>query len=315
MVCLIEEIIAHIESASNFAIVMHDNPDADAIGSAIALELLLQQQQKTVDIVTQTKVNRMFEPFMPNKTGKIWIPHDKYDVVFVIDCSSEERICYDYGVFEGINIVIDHHIFSKPYGDIYWCEDVMATAVLIYKLAQHLPLATITSDIATALYLGIVGDSCNFTNYGVDADLLYMAATLVQHGADIHKVNEVDRYTKNMFDLHHEMWNKVIYDCGILCIYTTKQQMENHKTTSFDLSCLIDMYKKIKDVKIAILFVFSNNKCYLKARSDSIDVGSIMRRMGGGGHKNAAGAVCYVDSEYSFINHTVKEIKEFLRET
>ena len=40
------QIIEQINDASNIAIIMHDNPDADAIGSAIALEEILKQLNK-----------------------------------------------------------------------------------------------------------------------------------------------------------------------------------------------------------------------------------------------------------------------------
>ena len=51
-----QEIIQSIIGVNNIAIVMHDNPDSDAIGSAIALENALKQMNKQVTIITQNKI-------------------------------------------------------------------------------------------------------------------------------------------------------------------------------------------------------------------------------------------------------------------
>ena len=51
-----QEIIQSIIDVNNIAIVMHDNPDSDAIGSAIALENALKQMNKQVTIITQNKI-------------------------------------------------------------------------------------------------------------------------------------------------------------------------------------------------------------------------------------------------------------------
>ena len=55
-----QEIIQSIIDVNNIAIVMHDNPDSDAIGSAIALENALKQMNKQVTIITQNKIKKKY---------------------------------------------------------------------------------------------------------------------------------------------------------------------------------------------------------------------------------------------------------------
>ena len=132
-----QEIIQSIIGVNNIAIVMHDNPDSDAIGSAIALENALKQMNKQVTIITQNKIKKKYlDVFGKNRVNKINIPNDFFDILFVLDCSEECRINLDIRDYSNKIIVIDHHNGFEPYGDIYWCEDVIANSMLIYKLIK-----------------------------------------------------------------------------------------------------------------------------------------------------------------------------------
>ena len=71
---------------NNFAIITHNNPDADAVGSSIFLEQMLINLNKTVDYIIQSKISPEFEPIVrKNRINKIFVPrYKKYDVVFIL---------------------------------------------------------------------------------------------------------------------------------------------------------------------------------------------------------------------------------------
>ena len=103
-----QEIIQSIIGVNNIAIVMHDNPDSDAIGSAIALENALKQMNKQVTIITQNKIKKKYlDVFGKNRVNKINIPNDFFDILFVLDCSEECRINLDIRGYSNKIIVID----------------------------------------------------------------------------------------------------------------------------------------------------------------------------------------------------------------
>lgn len=315
----IKKIVAKIEEKEicSVGIVMHDNPDSDAIGSAIALENVLKQLQKKVTIITQNKVNKTYSTILgKGRTNKINVPSTKFDVLFILDCSEPERINVDCNELGQYCIVIDHHIGFNQYGNIYWCEDVVATAILIYRLVLYMIESGINIKlneiIATALYMAIRGDTFNFRNPGVTANTHFVVAELLEHGADLEKVNEIERYQRSLLRLQQDVWNNMMYDSvyKIMYVLVTKRQIEDNKSSYREASCIVDMMKLVKDVDIAILFLANGKDVYIKTRSNiDVNLAKVMEEVGGGGHKNAAGAHCYTDSSYSLMNAVVQKIK------
>ena len=68
--------------------------------------------------------------------------------------------------------------------------------------------------------------------------------------------------------------------------------------------------RNFKDVDVAILFIRNNRNVYVKIRSRNIDVANIMKEFGGGGHKYAAGGMCYSDSEFWLMNNIMTRVKQ-----
>lgn len=311
-----QEIIQSIIDVNNIAIVMHDNPDSDAIGSAIALENALKQMNKQVTIITQNKIKKKYlDVFGKNRVNKINIPNDFFDILFVLDCSEECRINLDIRDYSNKIIVIDHHNGFEPYGDIYWCEDVIANSMLIYKLIKMMMdvglNVLLNSKIATALYMGIRSDSFNFRNPNVTPETHEICSELLKYNADTEYINELEKYSRGILKLEIFAFNSLLYDEHYKIIYTiiTKDMIDSTHSTFEDASQIIDVLKLIKNVDVALLFISAKGKIYIKARSTKYNVSKVMKQFGGGGHKLAAGAVCFSDSSYSLMNSVVKAMR------
>jgi len=311
-----QEIIQSIIDVNNIAIVMHDNPDSDAIGSAIALENALKQMNKQVTIITQNKIKKKYlDVFGKNRVNKINIPNDFFDILFVLDCSEECRINLDIRDYSNKIIVIDHHNGFEPYGDIYWCEDVIANSMLIYKLIKMMMdvglNVLLNSKIATALYMGIRSDSFNFRNPNVTPETHEICSELLKYNADTEYINELEKYSRGILKLEIFAFNSLLYDEHYKIIYTiiTKDMIDSTHSTFEDASQIIDVLKLIKNVDVALLFISAKGKIYIKARSTKYNVSKVMKQFGGGGHKLAAGAVCCSDSSYSLMNSVVKAMR------
>ena len=311
-----QEIIQSIIDVNNIAIVMHDNPDSDAIGSAIALENALKQMNKQVTIITQNKIKKKYlDVFGKNRVNKINIPNDFFDILFVLDCSEECRINLDIRDYSNKIIVIDHHSGFEPYGDIYWCEDVIANSMLIYKLIKMMMdvglNVLLNSKIATALYMGIRSDSFNFRNPNVTPETHEICSELLKYNADTEYINELEKYSRGILKLEIFAFNSLLYDEHYKIIYTiiTKDMIDSTHSTFEDASQIIDVLKLIKNVDVALLFISAKGKIYIKARSTKYNVSKVMKQFGGGGHKLAAGAVCCSDSSYSLMNSVVKAMR------
>ena len=121
------------------AIAMHNSPDGDAIGSAVALEKSLLKLGKKVDIIMQNKISSSYAKIIgENRVNKLYTPHENkvYDVVILVDCADPDRtvdgIC-DMGRFL---ICIDHHYGCPAFGDLYLYERAASAGMIVYKIVK-----------------------------------------------------------------------------------------------------------------------------------------------------------------------------------
>jgi len=313
-----KKIIQSIIGANDIAIVMHNNPDSDAIGSAIALENVLKQLNKQVTIITQNKIKKKYsEIFGSNRVNKVFIPNEYFDILFVVDCSDESRISINTKEFSDNVIVIDHHEGFSPYGNIYWCENVIANSMLIFKLIKMMIKTGLNvlfnENIATALYMGIRGDSFNFRNPNVTSTTFEVCAELLKYHVKCDLVNEIEKCSMGILRLEKLVWDSLLYDerYKILYVLITQDMLNYARATYEDASQIIDVMKLIKNVDVAIVFISSRKNVYIKTRSTKYNIAKVMQQYGGGGHRLAAGAVCYNDStSYALMNAVIKSIKE-----
>jgi phosphoesterase RecJ-like protein len=147
---------------------------------------------------------------------------------------------------------------------------------------------------------------------GVDANTHFVVAKLLEQGANVETVNEIERYQRSLFKLQQDVWNNMMYDSvyKIMYVLITRHQIEDNKSSYKEASYIVDIMKLVKDVDVAILFLANGKNVYIKARSNTnVNIAKVMEEIGGGGHINAAGAHCYTDSAYSLMNSVVQKIK------
>ena len=155
----------------NIAITTHLSPDADAMGSVIALALALQTLNKNIDIIIPS-YSSIFNLLTKNiniikNTKKV------YDLCILVDCSSYERTI-NLNNISNFLIVIDHHNNKTLIGNLYYNVSLASTTMIIFEFLIDSNI-NITPEIATALYLGIFGDTSGFSNSNTDSLTLYYA--------------------------------------------------------------------------------------------------------------------------------------------
>ena len=313
----IEEIKQCIDDAKNICIISHDGPDADAIGSSLALKEALLQCNKNVTHIIQTTLNDSFKKITKDSCAKrLPKKNETFDLVFILDCSYFDRIkhinCNELG--EKI-IVIDHHISDSKEGDIIWRENVQATGVLIYKLLKGLNFE-ITSYIATCLLLSIRGDTNNFRIYNDSFDIHQMASELMHYKADITLINDIEKYNVSVLKLIGKIFNKLVYnhDTKIAYLIITKDEIDKSGSTFNDASHIIDILKNVREIDVIYLIIQNKNRISIKARSEKINVGEIMEEFGGGGHGFAAGVSnFYCKDIYEFMENLIMKTERKLK--
>src|SRR5262249_44964150 len=90
----------------------------------------------------------------------------------------------------GTVVVLDHHRVAVDFGDVCWRDpDAAAVGVMVFRLGKQLG-AEITPAAAEALFVSIVSDTGSFRYANTDAEVLRIAAELVDRGAQPWKLTE-----------------------------------------------------------------------------------------------------------------------------
>lgn len=308
---LSKSILTEIKKADNILINIHRNPDLDSIGSATALYQVLLKIEKKVALVCPHEIPENFK-FLKGADSvetvdfKEWAGKPRpYDLFLILDSGSYDVVTGDKEIkLPEINrIIIDHHRTNNWPEYLLRLLDVKSssTCEIIYKLILDWGIK-IDSDTATSIFSGVASDTV-FFKYGENAKKTFeIAAALLELGADNKKL--VDQALDSLdFDLVKTIGEllknlkKETSPAGrfVYSILDNKTfvKLGKHRVAREMAANLFA--RSIKDCDFGIMAVeYEKNKFAVSFRSKSnTDVSIIARKLGGGGHKNAAGATVY----------------------
>ena len=294
---VINKIIESIYNSNRIVVLVHVNPDGDALGSGLAMYIALKQLKKEVDLIIPSypKIYDFLPQINEVKTDTLI---RNYDLCICLDCASRERLFEPKKIFESSKktIVIDHHSSNTNYADINLVlgEEPACTQVLV-SIFEQMGIR-ITKKIGECIAAGIITDTGGFKNANVNAKTFEITSKLMNLGIDVAKVTRelLETKTRSQFELIKIVTNRLeLYEEGkIAFAYITKEDIKNINALEGEHEGLVDIGKSIKDVKVSI-FIREDDKGYnVSFRSkDGINVREIAEYFGGGGHKAASGCV------------------------
>lgn len=307
------------EAKGSILILTHENPDGDSLGSGLALYLFLKKKGKEVYIGSKDGVPH-FLNFLPKCEEVIRIPNGRfYDVGIIVDASGFYRVGADVKV--GKKIRIDHHVGGEFYGkQDYIDPKAPATAVLIYELIKNWDETAIDKDIATCIYTGLATDTGFFRYSNTDERAFTLAKELLSYGVDPYYVYTMfsERESLNKMKLLSKVLETLeLYEEGqVAGIIIPQKFLEETGTTYEDTEGLVNYPRAIEGVKLAFALIEKPDegvwKVSLRAK-DSINVGKIAERLGGGGHKYASGAKIKARDYKEALEKLLEAIREELK--
>ena len=299
---VLENIKEKIMASNSIAILTHENPDGDAVGSSLGLMHALKKINKEVDVIIPS-LNKMYEILPGYEQIKQSADDGKnYDLCIALDCSDLERLHICKEIFEKTKntIVIDHHITNQNFGDVNYVNAVASsTCQNLIVIMGYMEIA-ISKDIASCLYTGILTDTGGF-RYNVQSETFEFAAMLLETGIDIAKLY------RNFFDLttlsRTKLLGKAIERLELLSngkiafTYITKEEEEQYATMDGDHEGIVNYGRNIENVEVSIFVRQVDEKYKVSMRANEfVDVSLIASKFGGGGHMKAAG----LSSDMSF---------------
>ncbi|MGM0771064.1 MAG: DHH family phosphoesterase [Halobacteriota archaeon] len=283
-------------SGKDLAIVVHDNPDPDAIASALALQKIADSFDVRSSILYHGEIGHQENKAFVNLLGidlNRMEEHDisDFDDVAMVDCAVPgANNMLSSGTHLGI--VFDHHPLGEAEINADFVDirpNVGASATILTKYLQELNIE-IESELATALLYGIRTDTLDFRRNTDSADL--SAAAFLYPLADHEILDQLERPSMSIETL--DILGEAIINRQVIGSYLlTNVGVVRDRDT---LPQAADYLLNLEGVSTSIVFGVSEDRIYLSGRSNDIRVnlGDVLKRAFGdeaaGGHANAAGA-------------------------
>lgn len=292
----IRETVRAIRKAKRVLIASHVNPDGDTIGCMLALGLAFLHFDKKVIMVCQDGVPARFQ-FLPGSELIQSETSEIADVAIAVDCGSKHQLGSIAPAFfrSKLTVQIDHHDFGEAFGKIQVLEEeASAVGEIVYELIRALKIE-ITPPIATCLMTSIIVDTGAFRFSNIRPKTFEICSRLIKKGVDLQHLIEESYWkkTRTMSRLIGHCMLKTEFSPDGAIAWTTVYQKDFKRFAAklSDVDAVADELRSIEGVKVAAVFrevEKSRFRVSLRSRH-GINVATVARAFGGGGHHNSAG--------------------------
>ncbi|AYF43675.1 MULTISPECIES: DHH family phosphoesterase [Halobacteriovorax] len=293
-----------VEKANNIVITTHIFPDADGIGSEIALCMALRKLGKNAICINEEKLFDRYRYLDPD--GVISNYEDskdhfkKIDLFIVTDTNALPRIgknVQELVLKSSELLFIDHHPCPKELAAIHCVDSTKAaTGELVGELIEALGVK-FDEKMALALYTSIIIDTSSFRYPTVTANTHKIASKLLDTGISppqaFNQINGIKQVE------YIKLLGQVLSSCqlsksGLVAwISMTENDIENHNCEAEDTHGFINHLLILEGIEVACMFREIDDKVKISFRSvnQTVDVGIIAQALGGGGHNHSAATI------------------------
>lgn len=314
------------KKANNIVITTHIHPDADGIGSQIALCMALRKLGKNAICVNEEPLFDRYRYLDPDNVIISLTEYKKrefeeIDLFIVADTNSLPRIGTNVQelVLKARDLLfIDHHPCPKELQAIHCVDTKMAaTGELVGNLIEAIGVE-FDKDIALALYTAIIIDTSSFRYPTVTGDTHRIIAKLMDAGVKPPEAFNRINGTKKIG--YMQLLGKVLSsaqttkDESVAWITLSEEMIDFHDSDAEDTHGFINHLLILDNIKVACMFRKIGNKVKVSLRSavDDIDVGIMAQALGGGGHNHSAATILEGDF-HEVVKITIKKIQAMLK--
>jgi bifunctional oligoribonuclease and PAP phosphatase NrnA len=309
-----------------FAVFSHEEPDGDAIGSQVAFSLALRALGKQV-IAPRLDGEQPALEFL-NRDGALsrYRPGEdervigEAEAIVVLDSCDYFRLGDMADAVKrsrALKINIDHHRDNSFFGDINYVRyEAGGAAELVYEVVKALGVP-IRGAIADALYVGICTDTVGFKYVDPEGNMLLVLAELVRSGIDTDALQEKLYYLRpyTWLDDMAALIRRVAYEDGGAIAWFSIPGSRFLTYSQRDLASeTLHQLLSMKRVQAVAMLHEERSGIEVWLRSKAgVDVGSAAKRLGGGGHRTAAGALVKGMGFGDAARRVVEEIRAAVR--
>ncbi|WP_280232449.1 DHH family phosphoesterase [Nocardia cyriacigeorgica] len=306
-----EEFAAAVQAltaAASVTVLCHVQPDADTIGSGLALAQVLHRRGIAVRVSfaepAQLPVSMSSLPGAHHLVSPAEVP-DEVDLLVAVDCGSAARLgaLADRLTGAAETLVIDHHRSNTRFGTINlidpWAESTTSVLTRLFDAWGE----PIDRSVAHCLYAGLVTDTGSFR--WVRPGTHELAERLLATGIDGAEI------AQTLLDTHPFGWlpmlSRVLGTArlepdahgGVGLVYVLVRRADLDGVTQEEAESVVDIVRTTAEAGVAAVFkespdpgrwtVSLRSKDSGPDRHDGLDVSAVATALGGGGHRYAAG--------------------------
>ena len=278
----------------------HKNTDFDALASVVAATILYPDAIPVLPINVNPNVRAFLslhkDLFNIHSSNQI----DLKDVnsLIVVDANSWGRLdkMDTFKQVDNLEIILwDHHLNSGDISPDWKCQEEMGATITLMMRPLKAQKKILTPIQATLFLAGVYEDTGNLTFLSSKPEDAYTAAYLLERKADLKVLNSLLRpaYGRKQKTILFEMLQTAEkVEVNGYNISINRVDVEGHVE---NLAVVVNMYREILDVDAAFgVFINKNSKRSIvigRCKVETLDIGSIMRELGGGGHQGAGSAM------------------------
>ncbi len=283
-------------------LVAHKKPDGDTLGAMMAVYIFLRENGREAHafcIDVPARAYAYFPRIKEVQTSAETFRDERIDLVCIFDAGDLKYA----GIEELVNgmpgrpflMNFDHHVTNLRYGDLNLVvTDASSTAEVVHNFFRANAVEP-TRAMATCIMTGILTDTSNFSNPGTTARSLEIASELLLKGASIQEITR--RLMRNKpvealklwgLALERLRWNPAT---GVATTVLWQNDFKRHPVDDEHVEGLSNFLNRLLQAGVVlVLRELPGGKIKGSYRSASeVDVAELAKKMGGGGHRKAAG--------------------------
>lgn len=316
-----------IDSAKKIVIIQAENPDGDSLGSALALEEILGDQGKSVQLHCPIELPKYLHYITgwDRVTAEIDMAADLYIIVDTTADILLSKTMEIPGARHALEtrpvLVIDHHVSESTLS--FEGELISQIAVSTSEVIYHLCVENdwqINSQAAENLLIALMSDSRGLTTQSSTAESFLVAGKLTELGASNAKIEERRReFMKKAPEIlayKGELLQRIEYflDGKLALIHIPFEEIQQYSDKYNPSVLVLDEMRLVEGVEVTIAIkTYPDGKLTGKLLTNAPVAADIAGYFGGGGHPYAAGFRVYESYDESvreIIDATDKALKE-----
>jgi bifunctional oligoribonuclease and PAP phosphatase NrnA len=276
-----------------FLVCSHSRPDGDAVGSMLAMGMLLEALGKRADLIAADRIPTIYRALPGAESIRcLTRVHGPYDAAILLECDSLERTRLR-GLEPFFLVNIDHHATGRAFAHLNWIDrSAVSVGELVYRLIKAARVH-LTPAMAQCIYATILTDTGAFCYGATRASTFALAAELSRAGADpVHMAQEIYFSTSmSKLLLLGAALTNLKREGRLAWLSVSHHDMVRTCAAEEDCEGIVNYAVALAGVEAAVfLRELPEGRIRVSLRSKGrVDVASLAAAMGGGGHENAAG--------------------------